>query len=453
MASPDSPTVIHDEMTSPEVIEADAASVLTDIAETKDPYDNAQFNCGDSLEHEKSGAEFVCENPVKALGGPAAQAVRAIGQYGAPIVGASGLLMKNNESINKLCTTIAMLSATGVGIGVAARRKCSGKIKKCQKTCEAEKTQECEKYNIKRAQCLKAEQLLRTSQLLTSPTTLTLQRDLNTLKAKIGDIQRKVEEIESVKRRCKKLEANIASMGQDILNLVMTLGSAKVCRDATGGKDTTDIENCEERGGTVVTDPLGNMICDEPEKKCTTTSECPDNEMCRNGICHPITGICLPEGIVKACTETCDNGEPPSNCPIDPDTCPDPSLTYPDCNCDCPTGQSCDSQRQCVRTVCPDSSMTYPNCNCDCPPNQTCNSQKQCVRTNVCPDSSMTYPNCNCDCPPNQTCNSQKQCVRTNVCPDSSMTYPNCNCDCPPGPNLQLPKDSVYALMSALIHH
>ena len=433
MSSQDSPIVIPGEEALKQASE-DAASIVNDLVGA-DPYDNAQFNCGDSLEHEKSGAEFVCENPVKALGGPAAQAVRAIGQYGAPIVGASGLLMKNNESINKLCTTIAMLSATGVGIGVAARRKCSGKIKKCQQTCETEKTQICTAYQTQRAKCVSVQ-----AKVYAVPA---FAPALQKLQQRIKNYQQKVEEIESVKRRCKKLEANIASMGQDILNLVMTLGSAKACRDATGGKYTSDIENCEERGGEVVPDPLGNLICNEPEQKCTTTSECPDNEMCMNGICRAITGICR-DGSLKACSETCEDGEPPSNCPTKQNVCPDPSLTYPDCNCDCPPNQSCNSQRQCVRPdVCPDPSMTYPNCDCNCPTGQPCNSQRQCVRPDVCPDPSMTYPNCDCDCPTGQPCNSQRQCVRPDVCPDPSMTYPNCNCDCPPNQTCNSQKQCV----------
>ncbi len=390
------------------------------------PDDNAQFACRESLEHEKNGAKYVCENPVKALGGPAAQAVRTIGQYGAPIAGAGGLLMKDNGSINKLCTTIAMLSATGVGIGVAARKKCNGKIKKCQQTCETEKTQICTTYQTERTKCLSVQ-----AQLLANPLIAAAgQPDLQKLKAKIGDIQQKVEEIENIKRRCKKLEANIASMGQDILNLVMTLGSAKVCRDATGGKYTSDIENCEERGGQVVSDPLGNMICDEPEQKCTTTAECPDNEMCMNGVCRAITGMCR-DGSLKNCSENCEDGEPPSNCPTT-GTCSDGSTQT--CSENCSDGskpQGCESNESDTGTCSDGSTQT---CSENCPDGQP---PANCTaNSDVCPDSSLTYPNCNCNCPEGQFCNSEEQCTENNNdgkgdCPDGSQVA--CDQDCSDG--------------------
>ena len=429
----------------------------------------AQFNCRDSLEHDKSGAEYVCNNPVKALGGPAAQAVRAIGQYG--IIGAGAIAATGKESLNKLCTTIAMLSATGVGIGVAARKKCSGKIKRCQKTCETEKTQICTSYQTERAKCLSVQAQLQGLQATSFYSShqgqqLLLHNDNNKfykyIKQRITTYQERVEDIESIKRRCKKLEANIAGMGQDILQMVLTLGTAKACYNATGGKYTSDIDNCEERGGTVVPDPLGNMICHEPDQKCTTTSECPDNEMCMNGVCQVITGICQ-GGSLKACSDTCPNGEPPSNCPTT-GTCSNGSTQPCSENCEdgskpagcnsttgtCSDGSTQSCSENCEDgskpagcstdpNACPDPSLTYPNCNCNCPEGQSCNSDQQCVpplQTNACPDPNLTYPNCDCNCPEGQSCNSQRQCVQESEdgkgdCSDGSKIA--CDQDCSDG--------------------
>ena len=431
LLSQDNPTVITDNQAATEGINSargDQAAITNDIG--SDPYDNAQFDCQDSLEHDKSGAEYVCNNPVKALGGPAAQAVRAIGQYGN--IGAGVVAATGKESLNKLCTTIAMLSATGVGIGVAARKKCNGKINKCKTTCEQEKTQICGYYQTAKAQC----SAFKTA--AAAGNTIAIN-NMKEFQKRIATYQEEVEKIDDIKSQCKKLEANIAGMGQDILNIIMTLGSAQACRDATGGKYTADIDSCEERGGQVIPDPLGNMICKEPEQRCTTTSQCPTNKMCIDGICRTITGIC-PDGSLKACTDTCENDEPPANCPR---TCADGSANYPNCGCDnCPNGETCNSQQKCVKNnnnkTCADGSANYPNCGCDnCPNGETCNSQQKCVENNnnnTCPDTSLTYPNCDCNCPTGQICNSQRKCVEDNgtgTCADGSRIA--CGQTCPNG--------------------
>ena len=388
-----------------------AKADTADVSAGPDPYDSISLICLDSLEHEKAGAQYVCDNPIEALGGTAAKAVHGISQYSAMGAGIAGGI--GSASMNKLCNTMAMLSATGVSIAGLARRKCKSKINKCLSNCNSEKNHICSAYHSQKELCL-------TIKNTQPPDVNTLQ----TIQQRIARLSCEVKLIEEVKRSCKSLRNNIEGMEQDVFNLVKTLLSAKACASLTGGKYTENLKTCKKRGGSVITDPLGNLVCKEPPKKCQTTSDCPPNKMCLNGVCTTVTGIC-PNGSLKPCNEKCSNGQTPANCPTPKGQCSDGSSVA--CSEKCPDGQT---PADCPETKgqCSDGSSVA--CSEKCPDGQTpadCPTPK-----GQCPDGSSV--DCNEKCPNGQTpadCPTPK-----GQCPDGSSV--DCNEKCPDG---QTPAD------------
>ena len=358
-------------------------------------------------------AQLTCKFPVRALGGKVGNALNVIGKVafvGQAVAGLAG------KSLNDLCKALTTLSGAGVTISLLAQAKCAFEMGRCRKLCNTEKDQECSKLYTEQTTCLKLHESARVASCgsYSAPIVSSCgRRHMN-----LDKHHCRVMHINQMKGECSVLKKNAVAMMIDIVQLIATVKSAKMCWDKTGGNmsPSVDQETCRQMKGTPYKDETtGDWRCrfrepDEGEGKCppygiplACDKPCEDGSVpagCRQGVCE--------NGEMVSCTTTCPpNGSVPAGC----DTCPDPSLTYPDCDCNCPTGQTCNDNRQCVN----------PGGTCDpeCENGQVCNAEKQCVD----PGGGCTTSD---DCGGDQVCNAEEQCVNPG---GTCTTDDNCGTD------------------------
>ena len=377
-------------------------------------------------------AQLTCQFPVQALGGKVTKALNVIGKVAMGTQMVAGLAGK---SLNDLCKALTTLSGAGVTIAILARTKCAFAMNRCQQYCEVEKkfdpgycTQlrkkkkvECERqHNICRAACAGVG-------FANAPCSSCVYTHIN-----MAQYACKVEHINKMKRECSLLQRKTMAMMGDIVQLIATVKSAKMCWDKSGGdmSPSIDPETCRKMGGTpYIDETTGDQRCRfrEPvdgEGKCPPfgvpvfcDQPCEDGsvpEGCPQGVCE--------NGEVVSCTKTCPpNGSVPEGC----DTCPDPSLTYPYCDCNCQTGQTCNENRQCVN---PGGDCTTDD---DCGGGQVCNPEGQCVNPGgdcTTDDDCQENEVCKDNVCVNASCNSDDDCSDGQVCQDGTCGADNCKC-------------------------
>lgn len=389
-------------------LEVDTGDILKDIQ------NQADTSCRNAWHL----AKMTCQFPVKALGGKVTNALNVIGKVafaGQAVAGLAG------KSLNDLCKALTTLSGAGVTISMLARAKCAFAMRRCQRYCNMEKWSQpgyCNTlYAAAQSRCHSNHGIDWTARcagvVITGVPPPVVYTSCTGDHTRMAQYACKVDHINNMKRQCGLLSMNTAKMFMDILQLIQTVRSAKMCWDKTGGNMSAPVspEVCRQMGGEPYRDETtGEDRCRFPEPK-KGEGKCPPygvpvscDQPCEDGSVPAgcPTGICTDE--VVSCTQICSDGSVPTGC--EDNTCPDPSLTYPNCDCNCPEGQTCNSDRQCVAGG---GSCTSA---ADCADNEQCDPSGQCVPL-VCADGSPNYPDCGCDnCPPGQLCNSDSgQCI------------------------------------------
>ncbi len=299
-------------------------------------------------------AQLTCQFPVQALGGKVTKALNVIGKVAMGTQMVAGLAGK---SLNDLCKALTTLSGAGVTIAMLARAKCAFAMRRCNQYCNMEKYSQpgyCNQlYQAEEANCGVAHTSCRTKSCNVGAVIVPCF-NCSQSHTSMEQYACKVEHINKMKSECGLLKKNTMAMMGDIVQLIATVKSAKMCWDKTGGdmSSSIDPETCRKMGGTPYKDETtGDQRCrfrdpGEDEGVCppygvpvSCNQACEDGSVpagCDQGVCE--------NGEMVSCTNTCPNGSVPAGC----HTCPDPSLTYPNCDCNCPEGQSCNSDRQCV---------------------------------------------------------------------------------------------------------
>ena len=382
----------------------DSQSILSDIQ------NQADVNCGKAWQL----AKVTCQFPVQALGGKVTKALSTIGKVAITGQAVAGLAGK---SLNDLCKALTTLSGAGVTISMLARAKCAFAMKRCKRFCDMEKYSQpgyCNKLKVNaNNNCVSGHNTdILPCRTATPPPTVTY-RSCVPARDNLKKYKCHVQHINEMKQGCSFLKNNTMGMMKDILQLIATVKSAKMCLDKTGGDmSALSPEACREMGGTPYTDE--------------TTGE----ERCRFREPSPGEGVCPPYGVPVSCNQTCEDGSVPAGCPTG--VCESGEIVS--CTNTCPNGSvptGCDN-------ICPDPALTYPNCDCNCPSGQSCNSNRQCVVAR----SSCTSAT---DCDEGQVCNNGtcvsnpdrggQSCTESNDCgPDKICQNGRCFCDCQGSP-------------------
>ena len=390
-------------------------------------------------------AQVTCQFPVQALGGKVTSALNVIGKVAMGTQMVAGLAGK---SLNDLCKALTTLSGAGVTIAILARVKCASAISRCQKYCNSEKWSQpgyCNTlYSAAQSRCESNHTIDWAAQCSGTGGIGVAYNSCIGDHTRMAQYACKVKHINKMKQECGLLKRKTMAMMGDIVQLIRTVQSAKMCWDKSGGdmSPPIDPETCRKMGGTsYIDETTGDQRCrfrdpNVDEGKCppfgvpvSCDLPCEDGsvpEGCPQGVCE--------NGEVVSCTKTCPpNGSVPAGC----DTCPDPSLTYPYCDCNCSTGQTCNDNRQCVdpeNRICTTSD--------DCGGGQVCNPEGQCVPDNTCNPECGDGQVCKDEVCVNASCNTNDDCGDGQVCKDEVCVNASCNTndDCGDG---QVCKDEV----------
>ena len=424
----------------------DSQSILSDIN------NQGNVNCGKAWQL----AKVTCQFPVQALGGKVTKALSTIGKVAITGQAVAGLAGK---SLNDLCKALTTLSGAGVTISMLARTKCAFAMRRCQRYCNMEKFSQpgyCNKlYTTAQSECTTNHQTdWRTACASNPGINQVMYSSCTDAHTNMEKYACKVQHINKMKKQCSLLKLATAKMFMDVVQLIQTVRSAKMCWDKTGGNNQSALspDVCRRMGGTPYTDETtgeqrcrfrepgpGEGVCPPYGVPVSCSQTCEDGSVpagCPTGVCE--------NGEIVSCTSTCPNGSVPTGCG---NTCPDPALTYPNCDCNCPSGQSCNANRQCVTAgggsctstadceegqVCQDGACVAPT---------SCSSADDCEEGEICEDGACVVPtSCSSadDCEEGQICDNgtcaaagQQACTANNDCgPDKLCHEGQCFCDC-----------------------
>ena len=402
--------------------------------------DKANTTCGSAWHY----ANLYCKFPVRAFSGKVGNALNVIGKVAFAGQAAAGLVGK---SLNDLCKAITTLSGAGVTISMLAQANCAAAMGRCRKYCNTEKHQECrslykETYNCNFLHDVAATKSC-TNAAATGSAPVPVQSKCGQSHVKLEKHECKVKHINEMKQGCSFLRNNAVVMMKDIVQLIATVRSAKMCWDKTGGDISPPLspDVCRQMGGTPYTDETtgeercrfrepgeGEGVCPPYGVPVSCSQACPDTGSVPAGC--PI-GTCE-NGAVISCTNTCPSGSVPTGCG---NTCPDPSLTYPNCDCNCPQGQSCNSERECTA---PTSCSTDAECdtaagevcnNGTCTAPTSCTTDDDCDDDKVCNNGTCAAPtscSTDADCDTGQVCNNgtcaaSTSCTTDDDCDDDKV--------------------------------
>ena len=402
----------------------------------KDMRNQGDVTCGQAWH----SAQMTCQFPVQALGGKVTSALNVIGKATTVAQTVAGLAGK---SLNDLCKAMTTLSGAGVTIAMLARTKCVFAMNRCQKYCNAEKYSQpgyCNKLHTEQTKCLQLHETARLQSCgpaLVGGTPVPVHSACGLNHMNLEKYQCTVQHINKMKSECGLLQKNTMAMMGDIIQLISTVQSAKLCWDKSGGNmsPSIDPEVCREMGGEPYKDETtgedrcrfrnpgeGEGVCPPYGMPLSCDQPCPEDGSvpagCPQGVCE--------NGQMVSCTNTCPGGSVPGGCEQGvcengemvscTNTCPDGSVPE-----GCHTRQSCTSAADCGENqVCQNGQCTpvtiADGCQADpsvCADNEQCDpASGQCVPL-VCADGSPNYPNCGCgNCPDGQLCNPDSgQCI------------------------------------------